>query len=392
MRPGARTTTANVLACVLLLAAGACADWPMFRADAMRSGLAPDEHFDGLEIVWSSKLGGSVDGSPAVVGGTVFVGNSLGAMCALSAEDGSPLWQFQTGGAVQSSPAVSDGLVAFGSVDGFFYALDAADGAQRWRYRTRGSIISSPAIADGRVIFGSMDGHLYCLKLDNGRLLWRSEQGAGIQCSPTVAGDLVLYGDDDAWMCAARLTDGEIVWRKQGTGRVIAAPVVGEDVAVFGFMGPSALRPPKLDYLVAVRPETGERVWGLNDAYSVLAAPVIAGGRLFYATVEGYVSKTVFRAAEIASGEQVWERVMGGVVDSSPAVTGAPAGFDGDFSDVTVCVGCHDGRLYLLDAATGDITDTETLATKIYSSPAVTDGRIYVGANDGRLYCLRSPD
>jgi outer membrane protein assembly factor BamB len=58
---------------------------------------------------------------------------------------------------------------------------------------------------------------------------------------------------------------------------------------------------------------------------------------------------------------------------------------------VTICVGCHDGRLYLLDAASGRIADTEPLDSKVYSSPAVTGGRIYVGANDGRLYCLRAP-
>ncbi len=391
MRLGARTTAATALACALLLPTAASADWTMFRADAMRSGLAPDERFTGLEIAWSAELGGSVDGSPAVVGGSVYVGNSLGTMCALSAADGGILWSFGTGGAVQSSPAVSDGLVIFGSVDGFLYAVDAASGVQRWSYRTRGSILSSPAVVDGRVVFGSMDGRLYCLRLGTGELVWRSEKGAAIQCSPAVAGELVLCGDDDGRMFATGLSDGALAWQVEGTGRIVAAPVVGDGIAIFGALGPSALRPPKLDYLVAVRPETGERVWALKDAYSVVGAPVIAGGRVFYATVEGYVSKTVFRAANLGTGEQVWERTMAGVADSSPVVIGTPAGFEGALSGVTVCVGCHDGRLYLLDSGSGAITDAEPLAQKIYSSPAVTGGRIYIGANDGQLYCLQSP-
>ena len=391
MRLGARTTFATVVMCALLVATTASADWTMFRADAMRGGLAPDEQFRGLDVAWSAELGGSVDGSPAVAGGTVYVGNSVGAMFAISAADGSILWRFDTGGAVQSSPAVSDGLVVFGSVDGFLYAVDSATGAPSWSYRTRGPILSSPAIADGRVVFGSMDGRLYCVRQSTGELVWRSEQGAGIQCSPAVAGDLVLCGDDDGRMLATGLADGGLAWQVEGTGRIIAAPVVGDGMAIFGALGSSALRPPKLDYLVGVRPETGERVWALNDAYSVLGAPVIAGGRVFFATVEGYVSKTVFRAAKLGTGEEVWDRTMAGVVDSSPVVIGTPAGFEGALSGVTICAGCHDGRLYLLDAASGAITDAEPLAQKIYSSPAVTDGRIYIGANDGRLYCLQSP-
>ncbi|MGI5817195.1 MAG: PQQ-binding-like beta-propeller repeat protein [Armatimonadota bacterium] len=379
---------AIMLALLTLAAVTASADWPMFRGDAARSGLAPDEQLSAVAVAWSAELGGSVDSSPAVAGGTVFVGNSLGLMHAVSAEDGSALWSFETGGAVVSSPAVADGTVVFGSVDGFLYALDAADGRERWRYRTRGAVLSSPAVVDGRVIFGSMDGRMYCLALEDGSLLWRTEAGAGIQGAPAVAGDVVLHGDDDGRMRALRLADGVVAWEHEGRGRVIVAPVVGEGVAIFAVMGPSALRPPKLDYLVALRPGTGERLWAQNEAYSVLGAPVIGGGRVFFVTVEGYVSKTVARAANLADGARAWERQVGGVVDSSPVVIGSPTGFDEGPAGMIVCFGCHDGRLYLLDAETGRIADVESLAQKIYSSPAVSGGRIFIGANDGRLYCL----
>ncbi|MBD3291731.1 MAG: PQQ-binding-like beta-propeller repeat protein, partial [Armatimonadia bacterium] len=167
-------------------------------------------------------------------------------------------------------------------------------------------------------------------------------------------------------------------------------PVVSDGVAIFGLMGPSALRPPKLDYLVALDSSTGEQKWAVNDSYSVLGAPVIGGGRVFFVTVEGYVSKTVARAADLATGELLWERPVGGVVDSAPVLLGSAVGFEGDLAGVRLCFGCHDGRLYLLNASTGAVTGVETLATKVYSSPAIADGRIYIGANDGRLHCLAS--
>ncbi|MGC9316738.1 MAG: PQQ-binding-like beta-propeller repeat protein, partial [Armatimonadota bacterium] len=140
----------------LLAALPAGGDWPMFRRDAARSGLAPGAAVGDLQVVWSAELGGSVDSSPAVVGGVVYVGNSLGGVHALTAVDGSDVWSFDTGGAVVSSPAVAEGLVVFGSVDRFVYALDAATGEPTWRFRTYGPIISSPAVVDGTGVVGSM--------------------------------------------------------------------------------------------------------------------------------------------------------------------------------------------------------------------------------------------
>lgn len=364
------------------------ADWPMFRRDGARSGIAEWQELAGAELAWATELGGSVDSSPAVVGGTVFVGNSLGEMHALSAEDGSPLWRFETVGAVVSSPAVADGMVLFGSVDGFCYAVDAETGREAWRYRTRGAIISSPAIIDSRVLFGSMDGRMYCLSLSDGSPVWRTEPGASIQCSPAVANGLVFFGDDEGAMQAVMLSDGSVAWKHEGRGRVIAAPVVADGTVVFGVMGPSALRPPKLDYLVALRADTGQRLWAQNEAYSILGAPVIAGGHVFFVTVEGYVSKTVARAASLSDGELLWERTLGGVVDSAPALILRSLEFEGDLSDAGLCFGCHDGRLYVLNAETGQVVGVESLAQKVYSSPAVVDGRVYIGANDGRLHCL----
>jgi len=382
--------SASLAAVLMLLAAPAFGDWPMFRADPARSGTASDA-FAGVETAWSTQLGGSVDSSPAVVGDRVFVGNSLGAMSAVSAADGQAVWSTQTGGAVVSSPAVADGLVVFGSVDGFCYALQAETGQQVWCYRTRGPVLSSPAIVEGRVVFGSMDGRMYCVSLKDGSLIWQTDAGAGIQGSPAIADGNVLYGDDDGAMRAVKLADGSVAWEHAGVGKVIAAPVVSDGTVVFGVMGPTALRPPKVDYLVALRVDTGERIWALNEAYSILSAPVIGGGRVFFVTVEGYVSKTVARAASMEDGELLWERTLGGVVDSSPALVGTAAGFEGSLAGVRMCFGCHDGRVYLLEAETGAVGGVASLAQKLYSSPAVSDGRIFIGANDGQLHCLTAP-
>jgi len=190
----------------------------MFRLDPAHTGMVADASFDQLEVAWSRDLGGSVDSSPAVVGGVVFVGNSLGQMHALSAEDGSVLWQFQASGAVMSSPAVAESLVVFGSVDRFLYALRADSGELAWRYRTCGPIISSPTCADGVVYFTSMGGRAYAISLADGALIWQSAPAPRSSAHPRSAA---------GWSTSATtpgnsMRSGPTTGRQSGSSNIVA--------------------------------------------------------------------------------------------------------------------------------------------------------------------------
>jgi hypothetical protein len=64
--------------------------------------------------------------SPAVVDGVVYVGEQKledGSVLAVDADSGRRLWQYDTGSSVQSSPAVDEGRVYIGDNDGTVYAL-----------------------------------------------------------------------------------------------------------------------------------------------------------------------------------------------------------------------------------------------------------------------------
>jgi outer membrane protein assembly factor BamB len=70
-----------------------------------------------------------------------------------------------TGRSVNSSPDVVNGVVYVGSSDSKLYALDAISGTLKWSYTTGGSIDSSPAVANGVVYAGSHDDSLYAFHL-----------------------------------------------------------------------------------------------------------------------------------------------------------------------------------------------------------------------------------
>jgi outer membrane protein assembly factor BamB len=102
-----------------------------------------------------------VESSPAVVGGTVFVGSYDGNVYALNASTGAFIWGHTCGAAVRrSSPAVADGKVYIGSGTSLL-ALNSSTGSSIWGYATSGLVYSSPAVADGTVFVGSLDGNVY---------------------------------------------------------------------------------------------------------------------------------------------------------------------------------------------------------------------------------------
>jgi outer membrane protein assembly factor BamB len=51
-------------------------------------------------------------------------------------------------------------------------------------------------------------------------------------------------------------------------------------------------------------------------------------------------------------------------------------------------VGSSDGKLYALDAQTGEKTWEYEVGDALTSSPAIAGGRVVIGAQDGRLYCF----
>jgi hypothetical protein len=80
----------------------------------------------------------------------------------LDASNGNEIWNYTTGDSVDSSPAISDGKVYIGSFDHKVYCLDARDGNEIWNYKTGDEVRSSPAVSDGKIYIGSLDNSIYC--------------------------------------------------------------------------------------------------------------------------------------------------------------------------------------------------------------------------------------
>jgi len=163
--------------------------------------------------------------SPAVVGGTVYIGSWDSYLYAIDAETGQQKWAFKTGEdpaihnqvGFQSSPAVVDGVVYVGCRDAHVYAIDALTGREKWDYPTSKSwVIGTPAVRNGIVYVGTSDSSRFmALDAKTGRLRFNFDAKSYMFSSPALAGDLAYVGDHNGRLYAINIKTGKLAWQFQ---------------------------------------------------------------------------------------------------------------------------------------------------------------------------------
>ena len=151
-------------------------------------------------LLWKYATGGTVDSSPTVANGAVYIASNDGILYALNAGTGAKLWDFTTGDSAGSSPAVANGVVYVGSTDNNVYALDAITGARLWSFATGGTLNSSPAVANGVVyvgagyIFDTVPGTVFALNASTGARLWSYSEPISLHSFTSFSGINVVDG------------------------------------------------------------------------------------------------------------------------------------------------------------------------------------------------------
>jgi eukaryotic-like serine/threonine-protein kinase len=198
---------------------------------------------------WRYAAGARLYSSPAVANGAVFVGGQDGVLHAVGLADGRSRWRFRTEGTslhsadfgfdrttIQSSPAVEQGIVYVGARDGFLYAVEATTGQLRWKMDHKVSWVnSSPAVYDGLVYAGSSDAHfVQAVDAATGEERWRVASSRIVWSSPAVDSATVYVGEGDGTLYALDRQTGAERWRYRVAGRIMSSPAVHAGRVYFG--------------------------------------------------------------------------------------------------------------------------------------------------------------
>ncbi|WP_172388227.1 PQQ-binding-like beta-propeller repeat protein [Streptomyces sp. MNP-20] len=188
-------------------------------------------------LTWSRSTGGPVRSSPAVAGGTVYVGADDKILYALDAATGVPRWQQPTAGSIEAAPAVQNAMVYVGSTDSTMYAFDAGSGRPVWTHRTHGPLRSSPAVtparggASGTLYVSSDDGTLYAFDAATGTTRWKTPLQA--TTSPAHANDLLILGTATS-LTVLDARNGTRLWGTTLAKPTVTSPILARGKIIIG--------------------------------------------------------------------------------------------------------------------------------------------------------------
>jgi outer membrane protein assembly factor BamB len=356
---------------------------------------------DTGEKQWEFMTQDSVQGSPTVADGTVYVGSFDSKIYALDADSGTKQWEFETSGSVRSSPTVIDGTLFIGNDDGNVYALDAETGDVEWTYESGGGIIQGPTVWEETVFVGSKDNSVYALDAETGDVKWTYETGDSVYSSATVWGGGVFVGSDDGNVYALDTETGEEIWTYDTGYEVESSPTVA-DGTVFAATHADDNND-NFGEVHALNAATGEEAWTYSTSGWFISSPTVVSGTVFI----GCSDHSVYALDAGVTGASEGSRVNLGTLghhygwdgrdsgDASPPVdqgwefgTGEAVYSSPTLVDGTLFVGSGDGYVYALDAGTGDVVWTHQTGQAVFSSPTVVDGTVFVGSADNSVYAF----
>ncbi len=379
MRPTTRRSTIWAITAVMVVLASSFAhgeerslvgatDWPGWRGperDGTALGFAvPEVWPEELQRRWRVRVGSGYS-APVVAGSRVFVqsreeGHEV--VRALELASGKVLWNQRY--AVPFNPRMGSGRHGPGPK-------------------------ASPAHDGERLFTTSITGVLSAWAADSGELLWREDFADrfkktlphfGAAASPLVNGSRVVsnFGGKDGAVIAFDVETGDEVWASSSDGASYASAIV----TAFG--GSQQVVTISAKAVVSFDVQTGQPGWRYTFPQSMMHHNIVTPlsvGDLVVISGKGR-GITALRAS---SGGDGWSVEPAWQIDSLAMDMSSPVQSDGRIYGLS-----HQdkGRIFSLDAATGEILWTGPGRTAKYASLLVVDGAILALTGSAELIVL----
>jgi outer membrane protein assembly factor BamB len=339
-------------------------DWPGFRGDATRAGLAANGPVGNPVVRWQFHANGAI-GDIAVAGDLALTPSDDGVLHALELAGGHERWTF-TSKAPMHGPFVSNGLVFVADGDGVISALSLANGKPVWQSAERVDGSSDLTVADGRLYVGTSEGTVLGFDASSGALLWRTAvaSAGGAIHAPSANHDVVAIATDNLDLAALDPATGALRWRVAVGTESIGTPVVVGDVVYIGGSADSAG-----GRLSAHDVATGAERWRIEEN---IYTPSIGGDVGYTGSAAGRVV-----AVDLATGTERWVTTFDGVV-RAPAVG----------KDVIYVSADRERRIVALDRMTGGEMWSIGIDGANSCCIAAARGMVFVGTSIGTVYAI----
>ena len=280
-----------------------------------------------------------------------------------------------------------------GEVDWPFYGYDQARTrylpsshvrppyhSSEWSFVAGKLLEFSPIVVDRTLYFIDKDALFYSLDARTGKVNWKRDIGALSAASPAFAnGTVFAVTLDPGEVVALGARDGKVLWRRSLGGRTETSPVVHNGRVFVGSESGNVF---------ALDAASGQVEWQTPTAGYIKGGLALHDGTLFGGNYAGEVF--AIRASD--GGVRWTSHTQGLDLGRTGRVYSTPAVAFG-----RVYVGSIDGRVYSFDEDSGEIAWSHSTGAEVYPAPAVADTprsppTVYVGSADQHFYALDARD
>jgi outer membrane protein assembly factor BamB len=299
--------------------------WPMYGLDRRHTRYLPSTIRPPFKRRWSYSAKATVEISPNLVGGVLYLQNKHATVSAVSARTGKRTWQRYLGNLSASSPTYSRGRLFVTTLSKDAYALSVRKkGKTAWHRSLPSRSESTPIVVGRNVIFGSEDGTVYSLGWKTGRTRWKHHARGAVKGALAYWRGRVYYGTYGGQVVALNARTGRVSWRATQNGLA------------------------------------------LGRAGNFYATPTVAFGRVYIGNTDGRVYSFSAKTGRLA-----WSHSTGNYVYAAAAAADTPK------TRPTVYVGSFDGRFYALDAKRGQVKWSFPAGSSISGAPTVIGSIVY---------------
>lgn len=352
---------------------------------------------------------GSISSSPTVLGTTVLVASNDDHVYAIDAATGALRWRYRAENEVMSQPDYAGNLiyVGIGNANTTAYypphmslvgsgvnkleAIDPATGIEQWFGGLDGTGMPTAAIVGPNVISADGAGTILALDRRTGAFRWDNEFATTFSMSSLLnGGDGRLYvaGRFQNAVYAVSATNGALQWEHRFetfAGAVGDDPLAATQRALIGvYLQPTAAGPYGMavtygsrarQHVYAIDKRTGRLLWdtllaadaGAVPPYNEAAIALVYDGRIYV----GSAVAPLVTALDLR-GRVLWSLRTDG------SVKGGLVAYDG-----VIYFGDHAGRLWAVDARTGDpIGSIATDMSFNSGSPIIVNGSLVDGGTN----------
>ncbi len=360
-------------------------DWYTYMQNDLHHGFSESPAPTDNTILWTAPVTGTTHEfpTPVIIEGIVYYPSNDGtdSLYALDAATGELIWKYRTG-YTDDAVTVKNGYLYTASDS--LWCLNALTGERIWANGDADCTGSTPAVIDGSVYCGravynpQFISYVYCFDTATGAEIWADTLSGSTASCMTVWNSMVLIPTSMGPLYALEANTGSIIWENTDAyeGYWDSSPTIVDSlIYISGSDGKTR----------AIDAITGITVWEVHIANpgphgSITATPAYHDGRLYFGD-----EIDTFHCLDASNGTTVWS-VPGWQHGSSGIADGIV--FYGENYNYGKTFNRDDPRVVALDCDTGEeIWSYETIGN-IFSSPAITDGVVYIAVMDWNLYAF----